>query len=80
MSSQSTPLTPAEVIASGLQVGLPSNGEVLCAGCWDASDPDTDAKCDIPAGDPTYYWISPMYGDGDAYCARHARERAEMYT
>lgn len=57
-----------------------SDGEVMCAGCWDRSDHDTEADHEIPAGDPIF-WTQPHpeYGDCDAYCFKCVVEDAEAW-
>lgn len=54
-----------------------SNGEVMCAGCWDRSDHDTEAEHDIPPGHPVFWSVPhPEYGDCDAYCLACVAEDA----
>lgn len=57
-----------------------SNGDVMCTGCWDRSDHDTDADHDIPAGH-SVFWTTPHpeYGDCDAYCFACALDDAECW-
>jgi hypothetical protein len=75
-------LTKDEMEASGVTLGdHPSDGEVLCTGCWDNSDWDTNADNNIPAGAPIYYSEpSPEYGECNAYCEKCAREQADLRT
>lgn len=55
-----------------------SNGETMCAGCWDRSDHDTEADHDIPVGQPVWWSTpNPEYGDCDAYCTQCVIEDAE---
>lgn len=57
-----------------------SNGEVICAGCWDRSEHDTEADHDIPKGHDVW-WTTPHpeYGDCDAYCTKCVIEDAEAW-
>ena len=54
-----------------------SDGEVMCAGCWDRSEHDTEADHDIPPG-AHVFWTNahPEYGDCDAYCVKCVAEDA----
>lgn len=55
----------------------PSDGETLCAGCWDRSDYDTDTDHNIPEGQPVFFTLPhPEYGDCDAYCIKCVAEDA----
>jgi hypothetical protein len=71
-------MTKAEEIVKGLERAVRgwralgtrrSNGEIMCAGCWDRSEHNTDADHDIPRG-ALVWWSNPHpeYGDRDAYC------------
>jgi hypothetical protein len=71
----------ANVLSGWRSLGeRPSDGEVMCAGCWDRSEHDTEADHDIPRGAPVF-WSSPHpeYDDCDAYCASCAAEDAHAY-
>ena len=54
-----------------------SGEEVLCTGCWDASNWDIHADNDVKPGEPVYYWkCNEEYDEWDAYCAKCAEEKA----
>lgn len=54
-----------------------SDGDGMCAGCWDRSDHNTEVDHNIPPGQPVF-WTSPHpeYGDCDAYCLACVAEDA----
>lgn len=56
----------------------PSDGQTMCAGCWDRSEHNTEADHDIPKGDPVFYSNPhPECGDCDAYCVKCVAEDAD---
>ena len=56
----------------------PCTEPVLCTGCWDESEHNTEADNDIPAGEPVYYRrCSYEYDEWDAYCAKCAQKYNE---
>ncbi|MDX9862549.1 MAG: hypothetical protein RBS99_16705 [Rhodospirillales bacterium] len=65
----------------GFTVGEPQPEPVLCTGCWDNSDHDTNADNDIPAGAPIYYrQASVEYDEWNAYCEKCARAEAVFWA
>ena len=65
----------------GFEVGNDHAEPVLCTGCWDKSDHDTEADNDIPVGQPVYSRrVSHEYDEWDAYCQKCAQEIAAEYS
>lgn len=70
------PITPEELREVNFVLGdRPSDGEILCTGCWDDGH-EPRVNMDIPKGQPVFYArASYEYDEWDAYCTRCTRQR-----